>query len=266
MAIDKKKTTTTKAAAAPVAAVPAAVAPAKKTVPESLLKKIKLAKLESRAHAYRKAQLRRINLLKKKKVFTRAEQYVREYREKAVEERRLKRIASAAGNFYVPEQPKFALVIRIKGINKIPPKPRKIMELFRLRQINNATLVKLNKATVRMLRIAEPYITYGYPNLTTLRNLIYKRGFLKVNGKRTAITDNNMIEENLGKYGVVCIEDIVHELFTVGKYFKQVNNFMWHFKLSNPRGGWRRKAHHYVEGGDHGNRETRINNLVKRMI
>lgn len=257
MAIDKKTTN-----AAPVQAATAA----KKTVPESLLKKIKLAKLESRTNAYRKAQLRRINLLKQKKVFTRAEQYVREYREKATEERRLKRIARASGNFYVPEQAKYALVIRIKGINKIPPKPRKIMELFRLRQINNATLVKLNQATIKMLRIAEPYITYGYPNLTTLRNLIYKRGFLKVQGKRTPITDNNVIEQNLGKYGVVCIEDIVHELHTVGKYFKQVNNFMWHFKLSNPRGGWRRKAHHYVEGGDHGNRETRINNLVKRMI
>jgi len=252
------KTTTT--------AAPAQASGAKKPVPESLLKKMKLAKLQSRANAYRKAQLRRINLLKKKKAFKRAEDYVKEYREKATEERRLKRVARRSGNFYVPEQPKVALVIRIKGVNKIPPKPRKIMQLFRLRQINNATLVKLNKASIKMLRMAEPYITYGYPNLTTLRNMLYKRGFLKINGRRTPITDNNLIEEHLGKYNIVCIEDILHELFTVGKYFKQVNNFLWHFKLSNPRGGWRRKAHHYVEGGDYGNRETRINNLVKRMI
>lgn len=256
MAEDSTTTTT-----APVQA-----AGAKKPVPESLLKKMKLAKLQSRANAYRKAQLRRINLLKKKKTFKRAEDYVKEYRDKATEERRLKRVARRAGNFYVPEQQKVALVIRIKGVNKIPPKPRKIMQLFRLRQINNATLVKLNKASVKMLRMAEPYITYGYPNLTTLRNMLYKRGFLKINGRRTPITDNNLIEEHLGKYNIVCIEDILHELFTCGKYFKQVNNFLWHFKLSNPRGGWRRKAHHYVEGGDSGNRETRINNLVKRMI
>lgn len=207
-----------------------------------------------------------INLLKTQRSFKRAEQYVKEYRDQATEERRMKRVARRAGNFYVPEQPKLALVIRIKGVNKIPPKPRKILQLFRLRQINNATLVKLNKASIKMLRMAEPYIAYGYPNLATLRNMIYKRGHLKVNGRRTAITDNNVIEQHLGKYNIVCIEDILHELFTVGKYFKQVNNFLWHFKLSNPRGGWRRKAHHYVEGGDHGNRETRINNLVKRMI
>ena len=204
--------------------------------------------------------------MKRRKAFTRAEEFVRQHRSAVTEERRLQRAARNNGNYYVPDQAKVALVIRIKGVNKIPPKPRKIMQLFRLRQINNATLVKLNQATIKMLRLAEPYLAFGYPNLTTLRNMIYKRGFLKINGKRTAITDNNLIEKHLGKYNIVCLEDIVKELYTVGPNFKQVNNFLWHFKLSNPRGGWRRKAHHYVEGGDYGNREARINNLVKRMI
>jgi len=36
------------------------------------------------------------------------------------------------------------------------------MQLLRLRQINNGVFVKLNKATVQMLRIAEPFITWGY--------------------------------------------------------------------------------------------------------
>ena len=35
------------------------------------------------------------------------------------------------------------------------------MQLFRLRQINNGTFVRLNKATIHMLRIAEPYVTWG---------------------------------------------------------------------------------------------------------
>jgi len=252
MAVDKK--------------APAAASAPKKTVPESLLKKVKLNKLHAKANALRRAHLRKVNLLKRKQAFKRAEEFVRQHRSNVTEVRRLQRAARINGNYYVPDQAKVALVIRIKGVNKIPPKPRKIMQLFRLRQINNATLVKLNQATIKMLRIAEPYIAYGYPNLTTLRNLIYKRGFLKVDGKRTAITDNNLIEQHLGKFNIVCLEDIVKELYTVGPHFKQVNNFLWHFKLSNPRGGWRRKAHHYVEGGDHGNREVRINNLVRRMI
>lgn len=68
------------------------------------------------------------------------------------------------GNIYIPGEPKVAFVMRIRGINKVAPKVRKVLQLFRLRQINNATFIKLNKATKNMLRIADPYITYGYPS------------------------------------------------------------------------------------------------------
>ena len=40
--------------------------------------------------------------------------------------------------------------------------------------------VQINKATVNMLRRVEPYITWGTPNLKTVRELIYKRGYGKV--------------------------------------------------------------------------------------
>lgn len=66
------------------------------------------------------------------------------------------------------------------SINKVAPKVKKVLQLLRLRQINNATFVKLNKASLNMLRIAQPYITYGYPTLKTVRDLLYKRGFVKV--------------------------------------------------------------------------------------
>lgn len=66
------------------------------------------------------------------------------------------------------------------SINKVAPKVKKVLQLLRLRQIGNGTFVKLNRATLNMLRIAQPYITYGYPSLKTVRDLIYKRGFVKV--------------------------------------------------------------------------------------
>ena len=42
--------------------------------------------------------------------------------------------------------------------------------------------VQINKATVNMLRRVEPYITWGTPNLKTVKELIYKRGYGKVGG------------------------------------------------------------------------------------
>jgi len=151
------------------------------------------------------------------------------------------------------------------SINGVSPKVRKILQLLRLLQINNGVFVKLNKATINMLRIVQPYIAYGYPNLKSVRELIYKRGHAKVNKQRVPITDNAIIEKELGKFGIICVEDLIHEIFTIGEHFKEASNFLWPFKLSSPKGGFRKKTTHFVEGGDHGNREQHINELVRKM-
>jgi len=156
-------------------------------------------------------------------------------------------------------------VIRLKGINKINPQVKKIFQLFRLRQINNGVFIKINKATVNMLKRIEPYVTYGYPSRKTVSDLIYKRGFAKVNRARIPLTDNAIIEQNLGKYGITCIEDLIEEVFQVGPHFKEANNFLWAFKLNNPRGGWRNKNHPFHKDGDWGNREDQVNALVRQM-
>ena len=92
---------------------------------------------------------------------------------------RMARMAREAGNFYVPAEPKLAFVIRIRGINGVSPKVRKVLQLLRLRQIFNGAFAKLNKASINMLQIVEPYIAWGYPNLKSVNELIYKRGYGK---------------------------------------------------------------------------------------
>ncbi|KAJ5604913.1 hypothetical protein N7510_010067 [Penicillium lagena] len=235
-------------------------------VPETLLKKRKSqeqARAERRAEADKKKQA---NKEKRAVIFKRAESYVKEYRDAERESIRLARAARQEGNFFVADEPKLVFVVRIKGINKIAPKPRKILQLLRLLQINSGTFVRLTKATQEMLTIVNPYIAYGYPNLKSVRELLYKRGYGKVDKMRVPLTDNQMIEEHLGKYGIVCMEDLIHEIYTVGPNFKQANNFLWPFKLSNPTGGFRtRKFKHFIEGGDTGNREENINALIRQM-
>jgi len=252
---------------APKAAVPAKPAPAAATgVPESLLKKRK-GEAKNKAHlAARLLALRTKRRAKRKIIFKKAEQYIKEYRTNVRSLVTLRREAKKKGNFFLEPEAKIALVVRIRGINGLGPRARKILQLLRIRQINNATLVKLNKASIAMLRIVEPYVAYGYPSLKTVKELIYKRGYAKVNKQRIPITDNSIIEKALGKYGVICIEDLIHELYTVGPHFKEVNNFLWPFKLSSAKGGFVKKNNHYIEGGDFGNRETLINALVQNML
>jgi len=178
----------------------------------------------------------------------------------------LRRQAKAAGNFFVEPEPKLLFVMRIKGIIKMAPKPRKVLLLLRLNAINKGVFLKVNKPILQMLKAVQPYVAYGFPTLKTVRELVYKRGFGKINKCRIPL-DNEMITQNLGEYGMYGVEDLVHEIYSIGPHFKQVSNFLWAFKLSSPRGGFVNKRHGYGEqrGGDWGNREELINDLISRM-
>merc|ERR1712020_344357 len=235
-------------------------------VPETILKRRKRQAAARAERAKATVAAKKAAHAKRKEVFQRAEKYVKQYREKERDEIRLKREAKKNNGYYVPAEPKLAFVMRIRGINQVAPKVKKVLQLFRLRQINNGVFIKLNKATIAMLRICEPYVTWGVPNLKSVRELIYKRGFVKIDGKRTPITSNDLIEQNLGRHGIICVEDLIHEIMTVGPNFKYASNFLWPFKLNTPTGGWRKKVNHFVEGGDFGCREDKINELLKKMI
>ncbi|CAL8075304.1 unnamed protein product [Calicophoron daubneyi] len=238
---------------------------AKPRKPETKAFKDKLRSRRIVSEAAKKIITRRRYLRIKKIITKRAESYLHEYRKAARKEITELRNAKKFGNFYVPAEPKLAFVVRIRGINGIHPQPRKIMQLFRLRQINNGTFVRLNKATLNMLRIIDPYVAWGYPSLKLVRQLVYKRGFCKYHGARLPIT-NDLIQRKLGSLDILCVEDLIHEIYTVGSNFKAAVNFLWPFKLSNPTGGFKKKGRHFVEGGDFGNREKHINQLLKRMV
>merc|ERR1712003_500772 len=103
---------------------------------------------------------------------------------------------------------KLLFVMRIVGIIKLSPKPRKVLQLLRLKQLHNGVFLKVNKPILNMLKLINPYVTYGYPSLKTVRELMYKRGFAKVNKQRTPITDNEVISASLGeKCGLYGMED-----------------------------------------------------------
>ncbi|KAG6647745.1 hypothetical protein CIPAW_07G099400 [Carya illinoinensis] len=218
-------------------------------VPESVLKK------QKRNEEWALAKKQELEAAKKKRVeslkliYCRAKLYAKEYDEQQKELIRLK--------------PKLLFIIRIRGINAMHPKTRKILQLLLLRQIFNGVFLKVNKATVNMLHRVEPYVTYGYPNLKSVKELIYKRGYGKLNKQRIALTDNSIVEQALGKQGIICMEDLTHEIMTVGPHFKEANNFLWPFKLKAPLGGLKKKRNHYVEGGDAGNEGLELASLKR---
>ena len=184
----------------------------------------------------------------------RIQQYTADYQKSVKDELSLRRTAKLNGQIHVPAQPKVAFVIRIRGVNKLDPRSVRILRLLRLRQIHNGAFIRINKATTNLLRKVEPYITYGYPTRETIRKLVLKRGYGKINHQRIPLSNNRLVDANLGKFGISSLDDLINEIHTVGPHFKEANNFLWTFKLRGPRGGFSDKRHPFQRRGDWGNR------------
>merc|ERR1711977_463716 len=235
-------------------------------VPESVLKKRKTQEKIAADKAAAAAAAKTARKEKRVQAYKNAEKYTKEYRALAKQRVRMHRQAKAAGNHFVDTESKLIFVVRIRGLADMHPKTKKILQLMRLRQMNMGVFMKSSKAATEMLTRVEPYLSYGYPSLKSVRDLVYKRGFGKINKNRIPLNDNAVVEKGLGKYGIMCVEDLVHEIYTVGPHFREANNFLWPFKLRPAKGGQAKKRKGFCEGGQAGNREENMNSLIARML
>jgi len=69
-----------------------------------------------------------------------------------------------------------------------------------------------------------------------------------------------------GHLDIICLEDIIHQVVTVGPHFKDVNTFLLLFRLNPPAGGWKKRSRLFASGGECGPRGDKINELLRRMI
>ena len=206
---------------------------------------------------------------KKQKIqFKRAEHIINNYRNLKKAEKLLEKRAKKGEQVRVnKDDHKLLLVVRVKGKAGVTldDRSKRILERFRLSKVNFARFLSLTDFTKKMIRQVEPFITYGYPTLKTVKDLIYKRGMTLQDGKPVSINNNQMIEEQLGEHNVICVEDIVHEIYNVGENFLKVNSFLCPFKLSPPKviEGTRRVVVQEIPKS--GNRKEDINEFIESM-
>lgn len=164
-----------------------------------------------------------------------------------------------------PPKNKLAFAVRIREIKGVSPKVRNVIQMMRLRKIFSGSFIKIGKHSMNMLKMVEPYVAWGFPNLKSVRELILKRGQTRVGRKRVPLTDNTFIEQHMGKHGIICLEDLIHEIFSVGESFNAANNFLLPFWLSVARHAARDKAGLLKDLGKPGFRGTDINAIVRQL-
>uniref|UniRef100_A0A5F9DC97 Large ribosomal subunit protein uL30 n=1 Tax=Oryctolagus cuniculus TaxID=9986 RepID=A0A5F9DC97_RABIT len=136
---------------------------------------------------------------------------------------------------------------------------------LRLKKLFSGVFVQITPQNLKLLRIVEPYVTWGFPNLKSVRELILKRGQARVNDKSIPLTDNTVIEEHLGRFGVICLEDLIHEIAFPGKYFQNIARFLRPFQLSVARHASKNRVGFLKEMGSPGYRGERINQLIRQL-
>uniref|UniRef100_A0A8C5FP94 Ribosomal protein L7-like 1 n=1 Tax=Gadus morhua TaxID=8049 RepID=A0A8C5FP94_GADMO len=230
-------------------------------VPEHLLKKRK-------AYQAIKATQAKLALLDKRKVskgkplrFKRLEDILREGHRASRDETRIGRFKQRPPHRAAPQE-QAGLRRAIKGVS---PKVRHVIQMFRLRKLFSGVFIKINKSSLAMLKVVEPYVAWGFPNLKSVRELILKRGQTKIKKRRVALTDNNLIEQHLGEHGIICLEDLIHEVYSVGKNFRKANNFLRPFSLSVARHAARDKGGVMKDLGAIGFRGAEVNKIVRQL-
>lgn len=164
---------------------------------------------------------------------------------------------------------KMVFVVRIREPNGMPKKIKKILNGMKLKRQNEGVFLRYDETTKKQLHLIEPWVTYGLPSKTIIDDLIRRRGHGKLDGKRIPLSDNTIVEKSLGEStdgSVICVDDMVHELHTVGDQFKKVNNFLWAFQLSAERSKFRKEKLNFKDGGDYGDRGEEIDDLIRKML
>lgn len=142
-----------------------------------------------------------------------------------------------------------------------------MLNYMRLRRMHQAVFLRFTPEIKAILSLLEPYVIYGTPNVGTVRDLIFKYGFLRHKGKKQAISSNTQIEEVFGDNGIICVEDIVHEVATLGPNFDKITRAIYPFMLPNPKDGWiGKKGLGFQKGGIAGFRGDQLNDLFKSIL
>lgn len=147
-----------------------------------------------------------------------------------------------------------------------PRQVKKALSRLRLRNIHEGVFVRYDESHRKLLHLVEPFVVYGRPNKGVIRDLIERRGYGKVDGSRVPLSDNTVVEDALGDVNIICVDDLVHELDTVGPNFGKAAGFLWPFRLADSKTEFERRTLKMKDGKDYGDKGEGVNEYIKQVL
>jgi len=188
----------------------------------------------------------------------RAEQFVRERRIKEGSEKKMqrrKRQAEKRTKTIVPKaslKKTVGLVVRIHEGRHTSQDIKSSLNKLGLKAKYNAVFMKLDEATITQLKALDAYVAYGFVSHKSVIELVHRRASTKLDGKApTPLADNLTVEKALGDKGILCLNDLTHEIYNVGENFEAAKNVLCTFALSAPVGHYEKKVFEFLHTRTH---------------
>jgi len=82
------------------------------------------------------------------------------------------------------------------------------------------------------------------------------------------LNNNIVIEKALETdTGIICVEDLVHEISSVGENFARASNFLWPFRLTAPKTKFQKDKLSYKDGrDDYGDKGEEMEEYLRTML
>jgi len=162
---------------------------------------------------------------------------------------------------------KFVFCFRIRDNTGIPFAMKKILQKLNLDKKYAGVFIELTPENQKNLYLVEPCVIYGVPSKATVMELIKRRGHGKINNERIPLSNNVIIEEALGRdYGLLCLEDLAHEIYSGGENFQVVSKFFYPFELTAPHSKLEKRVFKMKETKDYGDKGALIEDIIKLIL
>uniref|UniRef100_A0A7R9VMN8 Large ribosomal subunit protein uL30-like ferredoxin-like fold domain-containing protein n=1 Tax=Pseudictyota dubia TaxID=2749911 RepID=A0A7R9VMN8_9STRA len=156
--------------------------------------------------------------------------------------------------------------VRVRNVAGVPSNVKKALARLRLRHENEGVFLKYDESTRKMLHLVEPWVSYGVVSKSTTTDLINRRGHGRIEGKRVPLSDNTIIEKALGDSGIICVEDLVHEIQSASESFRTASSFLWPFRLTGIHSKFQKQKLNKKDGGDYGDCGEEMDDLIRQML
>jgi large subunit ribosomal protein L30 len=150
------------------------------------------------------------------------------------------------------------LVIRIRGTINVSKREEDTLRFLRIDRNNYATIIDNRPDYKGMLQKAKDWITWGEPDIKTIKSLLEKRGRAPGNEKLTI--------DYLERIGLESFEVLAEKLVKCEISFNQIEGIKPFFRLHPPKKGFKKSVKRpYRSQGELGYRGEAINELAMRM-